>query len=100
MLGPLAHVGADVEQQYLPDELADRRYYLPTDQGYESTIAERTARRAAARSPQDPREHVPPERVGVGIGLVGQLHRLTLDGDGEPLAGLTYILLTMTVSAS
>ena len=31
--------GADVDQQYLPDALADRRYYLPTDQGYESTIA-------------------------------------------------------------
>ena len=31
--------GADVDQQYLPDELADRRYYLPTDQGYEATIA-------------------------------------------------------------
>ncbi|HET7027878.1 MAG TPA: replication-associated recombination protein A [Candidatus Limnocylindrales bacterium] len=42
--------GADVEQQYLPDELVERRYYLPTDQGYESTITERMARRAAARS--------------------------------------------------
>src|SRR5687768_14404554 len=28
--------GADVDQQYLPDELLDRHYYLPTDQGYES----------------------------------------------------------------
>jgi len=41
--------GADVEQQYLPDELAARRYYLPTDQGYESTISDRMTRRAAAR---------------------------------------------------
>jgi putative ATPase len=41
--------GADVEQQYLPDELADRRYYLPTDQGYEATIAGRQAARAEAR---------------------------------------------------
>ena len=41
--------GADVEQQYLPDELAARRYYLPTDQGYEATISERMERRAAAR---------------------------------------------------
>ncbi|MBI3745364.1 MAG: replication-associated recombination protein A, partial [Chloroflexi bacterium] len=41
--------GADVDQRYLPDELGDRRYYLPTDQGYEATISERMARRAAAR---------------------------------------------------
>jgi putative ATPase len=42
--------GADVEQQYLPESLAERRYYLPTDQGYESTISERIARRAASRA--------------------------------------------------
>jgi putative ATPase len=41
--------GADVDQQYLPDELVDRRYYLPTDQGYEATIANRQAARAEAR---------------------------------------------------
>ncbi len=35
--------GADVEQQYLPDAIAERRYYLPTDQGYEATIAARMA---------------------------------------------------------
>ncbi|MEO5941183.1 MAG: AAA family ATPase, partial [Candidatus Limnocylindrales bacterium] len=40
----------DVAQQYLPDELADRRYYLPTDQGYEATIAARQASRAEARA--------------------------------------------------
>jgi putative ATPase len=42
--------GADVDQRYLPEALDGRRYYLPTDQGYESTISERIARRAAARS--------------------------------------------------
>ncbi len=42
--------GADVDQRYLPDELEGRHYYLPTDQGYESTISERMARRTAARS--------------------------------------------------
>jgi hypothetical protein len=42
--------GADVDQQYLPDELVERRYYLPTDQGYESTIAGRQAARADARA--------------------------------------------------
>ena len=41
--------GADVDQQYLPDELVDRRYYLPTDQGYEATIAARQATRAETR---------------------------------------------------
>ncbi len=42
--------GADVEQQYLPDELADRRYYLPADQGYEATIAGRQEARVEARA--------------------------------------------------
>jgi putative ATPase len=42
--------GADVDQQYLPDELAERRYYLPTDQGYEATLAARMTARAEARA--------------------------------------------------
>jgi putative ATPase len=42
--------GADVAQQYLPDELADRRYYLPTDHGYEATIAQRMTSRTEARA--------------------------------------------------
>jgi putative ATPase len=42
--------GDDVEQQYLPDELVDRRYYVPGDQGHEPTIAARMAERAAARA--------------------------------------------------
>jgi putative ATPase len=46
---PHDYDGADVEQQYLPHELAGRRYYLPTDQGYEATIGERMNRRADAR---------------------------------------------------
>jgi putative ATPase len=41
--------GDDVEQQYLPDELADRRYYVPGDQGYEATVAARMAAREEAR---------------------------------------------------
>ncbi|HYK96394.1 MAG TPA: replication-associated recombination protein A [Candidatus Dormibacteraeota bacterium] len=47
---PHDYEGADVDQRYLPDELDGRRYYLPTDQGYESTIADRMARRAEART--------------------------------------------------
>ncbi len=33
--------GAFIEQQYLPDELRDRRYYRPSDRGFEATIRER-----------------------------------------------------------
>lgn len=51
--------GADVEQQYLPDELRERRYYLPTDQGYESTISERMARRTTAREAARAAGHTP-----------------------------------------
>jgi putative ATPase len=46
---PHDYIGADVEQQYLPDELAERRYYEPSDHGYEKTIADRMALRQAAR---------------------------------------------------
>jgi len=47
---PQDYEGADIEQQYLPDDLADRHYYLPADQGYEATIAGRQAARAEARA--------------------------------------------------
>jgi len=38
-----AHDGRDhyVEQQYLPDNLKGRRYYVPSDQGIEKRIKER-----------------------------------------------------------
>ena len=42
--------GDDVTQQYLPDELVGRRYYTPTEQGYEATIGSRMAAREAARA--------------------------------------------------
>ncbi len=41
--------GDDIEQQYLPDELVGRRYYVPGDQGHEATIAARMAAREEAR---------------------------------------------------
>ncbi len=41
--------GDDVEQQYLPDELVGRRYYMPNDQGYEATIRARMKGRERAR---------------------------------------------------
>ena len=54
--------GADVDQQYLPDELAERRYYVPNDQGYEATIGGpdgrarggEGSREAAAQEPAEP----------------------------------------------
>jgi putative ATPase len=60
---------ADVEQQYLPDELADRRYYLPTDHGYEATISGRQQARAEARAAakaagRTPRDMNPSPQVG------------------------------------
>jgi putative ATPase len=46
---PHEYEGDDVEQGYLPDRLAGRRYYEPGDQGYESRIAARLEDRRAAR---------------------------------------------------
>jgi putative ATPase len=61
--------GSDVDQQYLPDELAERRYYLPTDQGYEATIAGRQTARAQARAAaketgRTPKDHHPSPVIG------------------------------------
>jgi hypothetical protein len=61
--------GSDVDQQYLPDELVDRRYYLPTDQGYEATISSRQAGRAEARQAaraagRTPRSRLPAPQIG------------------------------------
>jgi putative ATPase len=57
--------GGDVDQQYLPDLLAARHYYVPIDQGYEATIGERmtrrtTARAAAKEAGRTPRSSAPP----------------------------------------
>jgi hypothetical protein len=67
--------GADVEQQYLPDEIKDRRYYLPTDQGYEATLAARMTSRTEARAAGRPRRSTTPEpekRHNAGDGLMKQ----------------------------
>ncbi len=62
--------GDDIEQQYLPDELAGRRYYVPGDQGYEVTIAARMAARDEARQ-QKPRrkQRVDQPMAGMSDGL-------------------------------
>jgi putative ATPase len=70
---PHDYEGADVEQRYLPEALDGRHYYLPTDQGYESTIAERMARRADARAKareagKTPRNPFPSPEITRGAG--------------------------------
>ena len=79
--------GADVDQQYLPDELAGRRYYLPTDQGYEATLAARQtarseAREAARAAGRTPKSKFPtPEashRAGEGIQQIREANRKKL----------------------
>ncbi len=60
---------ADVDQQYLPDDLADRRYYLPTDQGYEATIANRMTARSETRAAGKPKRSTAPKpQVAKGAG--------------------------------
>jgi putative ATPase len=64
---------ADVGQQYLPDELAERRYYLPTEQGYEATISTRMTARAERRSSGPAKRSIEPKpeiRRGAGSGLM------------------------------
>jgi putative ATPase len=66
---------ADVEQQYLPDELVDRRYYLPTEQGYEATIANRMTARNERRSTGPAKRSTAPKPEvarGAGDGLMRQ----------------------------
>jgi hypothetical protein len=48
--------GDDVTQQYLPDQLAGRSYFVPGDQGYEITLAARMAERAEARKSKPSRK--------------------------------------------
>lgn len=42
---PHDYAGHYVEQQYLPDALAETVYYRPSDQGYEAVVRERLAKR-------------------------------------------------------
>lgn len=64
---------ADIAQQYMPDELTDRHYYLPTGQGYEATIANRMEARADKRAAGKPRRSTKPKPEiarGAGDGLL------------------------------
>ncbi len=61
-VNPHEFEGDDVPQQYLPDQLVGRRYYVPGDQGYEATIAARLEARAQEREerPRRKRRADPP----------------------------------------
>jgi putative ATPase len=64
---------ADVAQQYLPDDLKDRRYYLPIEHGYEATIADRMSTRAEKRAAGKPKRSTAPKpdiAKGAGTNLM------------------------------
>jgi putative ATPase len=55
---PHDYAGAAVEQNYMPDVLKDRRYYAPTERGYEGRIRQfleqvRSAKRSSTPSTPD-----------------------------------------------
>ena len=80
--------GADVEQRYLPDEIGERRYYRPTEAGYEQTIRTRmiarqevreTARQTGgARRDQNPKPDVEAPKAGPDIMRVRETNRKRL----------------------
>jgi putative ATPase len=68
---PHDYEGADVEQQYLPDQLTGRRYYRPSEQGYERVIGERMEGRRAARD--EAAERGGPRRAAGASGKVNAM---------------------------
>jgi putative ATPase len=74
----------DVDQQYLPDELADRRYYLPIEQGYEATIADRMTARAEKRAAGKPKRSTA-AKPDIARGAGGDLMR-TRESNRKKLA--------------
>lgn len=62
-LNPHGFAAADVDQQYLPDQLAGRVYYEPSEEGFERVIRERLERLRAARAAR--RRGTGPERKGL-----------------------------------
>ena len=76
---PHDYEGADIEQRYLPDDLGELRYYRPTEQGYEATIAGRIAARQeardAARAGGGPRRQQVPAPAVDGMKAGGRIMR-------------------------
>src|SRR3990172_865015 len=60
---PHDYEGADVAQQYLPDAVAERRYYAPSGEGLEARIGERLGR-AATQFPGRPAQGRPDAHRG------------------------------------
>ena len=59
---PHSHDGGWVDQQYLPDGLADRRWYQPSEHGFEQEIATRMSERQPHPTGLEPAETVEPNR--------------------------------------
>jgi putative ATPase len=55
---PHDYEGHDVEQQYLPDRLTGRRYYVPSDQGAEARVADWMEARRVSRAAAPPKRRV------------------------------------------
>ena len=55
-VNPHEFEGDDVRQQYLPDKLVGRRYYVPGDQGHEATLAARMESREQVRQERPQRK--------------------------------------------
>ena len=68
-LYPHEFEGSDVKQQYLPDELAERRYYHPSGEGSEQRIGELMEARLERRESGKPRRR--PQPPGNGMSGIG-----------------------------
>jgi hypothetical protein len=72
---PHDYPGADVDQEYLPEKLAGRRYYEPSDQGMETQIGARLDRvRSNRTSDMDAGDQVPTGRAGPAGGSATHPH--------------------------
>jgi len=95
---PHDYEGDDVDQQYLPDRLVGRRYYVPGDQGLEARIGQRLDRLREARlNPPSRKREVQgpgPDPMATGsegmrlrqhrLGELAEEQRRDAATDGEP----------------
>jgi putative ATPase len=77
--------GSDVAQEYLPKELAERRYYTPSDAGYEQTIGNRMTARQEARAAGNRRAAPPPGPPADPMKAAGNIMK-TREGNRRSLA--------------
>ena len=76
---PHDYEGHDVAQQYLPDRLAERRYYVPSDQGSEARIGELMAAREERRAEGPPKRRKPTGPSVDPMRVVGRVPRVRDD---------------------